>query len=326
MRAVWTGDLLSWLTGLLVQVAGDVASTLVLTWPFLLISVVAAAALTTYSGTDRLERWLRRRVWVGIIGAVALAGLTPFCSCGTTAVIIAGMAASTPWAPLVAFMVASPLTSPAELLLSAGLLGWPFALVFFVGTIAIGLAAGGLTAVIERSGWLHDQARVRAAGPRGAETCGTGVASGPGTVSAGQLGLSRLRLAELAREVAVTARRMMVFFLAFTSVGYLVIRAIPTVWVTDLLGQGASGAVPLAALVGIPAYVNTEASLPLVAALVDGGMGTGAALAFLVTGAGASIGSVSGLLVIARRRVVALVVGILLAGGMALGWAGDMIL
>ena len=55
-------------------------------------------------------------------------------------------------------------------------------------------------------------------------------------------------------------------------------------------------------------------------------MGTGAALAFLVTGAGASIGSVSGLLVIARRRVVALVVGILLAGGMALGWAGDMIL
>ena len=83
-------------------------------------------------------------------------------------------------------------------MLSAGLLGWPFALVFFVGTIAIGLAAGGLTAVIERSGWLHDQARVRAAGPRGAETCGTGLASGPGTVSAGQLGLSRLRLAELA--------------------------------------------------------------------------------------------------------------------------------
>ena len=55
-------------------------------------------------------------------------------------------------------------------------------------------------------------------------------------------------------------------------------------------------------------------------------MGTGAALAFLVTGAGASIGSVSGLLVIARRRVVTLVVGTLLVGGVLLGWLGEMIL
>jgi uncharacterized membrane protein YraQ (UPF0718 family) len=48
-----------------------------------------------------------------------------------------------PWAPIVAFMVASPLTSPEELLLSAGLFGWPFALTFLTGTIALGSAAGG---------------------------------------------------------------------------------------------------------------------------------------------------------------------------------------
>ena len=99
------------LADLMREVAGDVGSTLVLTWPFLVISILAAATLTTYVGTERLEKWLKRRLWVGIVGAVALASLTPFCSCGTTAVIIAGMAASTPWAPLVAFMVSSPLTS-----------------------------------------------------------------------------------------------------------------------------------------------------------------------------------------------------------------------
>jgi uncharacterized membrane protein YraQ (UPF0718 family) len=37
------------------------------------------------------------------------------------------LAAEAPWAPIVAFMVASPLTSPSELLLSAGLFGWGFA-------------------------------------------------------------------------------------------------------------------------------------------------------------------------------------------------------
>lgn len=313
--------------GLLVQVGGDIVSTLRLTWPFLLISIVAAAGLTTYVGTQRLEGWLRRRLWVGIVGAVALASLTPFCSCGTTAVLIAGMASSTPWAPLVAFMVSSPLTSPAELLLSAGLMGWPFALAFFTGTIAIGLAAGGLAAAIERTGWLRDQARVRASGSRCEEACApTPVAAGPGTASVLELQRRGARLRDFGREVLVTGRRLLAFFLVFTAVGYLVIRAIPTERVTDLLGGGATGAIPLAALVGIPAYVNTEASLPLVAALVDGGMGTGAALAFLVTGAGASVGSVAGLLVIARRRVVGLVVGILLVGGMLLGWVGEMIL
>ena len=311
---------------LLRTVTVDIGSTVLLTWPFLVISIVAAATLTTYVGTERLEGWLKRRLWVGIVGAVALASLTPFCSCGTTAVIIAGMAASTPWAPLVAFMVSSPLTSPAELLLSAGLMGWPFALTFFIGTIAIGLAAGGLTAVIERSGWLRGQARVQASGSRCEDACGTRVAAGPGTASVRELERGSARLRGFGREIVVTGRRLLVFFFVFTAAGYLVIRAIPTGWVTDLLGGGESGAVPLAALVGIPAYVNTEASLPLVAALVDGGMGTGAALAFLVTGTGASIGSVSGLLVIARRRVVGLVVGVLLVGGILMGWVGEMIL
>ena len=154
--------------------------------------------------------------------------------------------------------------------------GLALRLVFFVGTIVIGLAAaGGLTAVIERSDWLRDQARVRTSASPFAEACESRVSSGPGTASARELELGTARLRRFGREVAVTGRRLLVFFLVFTAVGYLVIRAIPTAWVTDLLGRGSSGAIPLAALVGIPSYVNTEASLPLVAALVDGGWAPG---------------------------------------------------
>lgn len=108
---------------LLGRVLGDVVDTIVADWPFLAASVVAAAALRVYVGTDRLAAWLRRRRWSAITGAVVLATLTPFCSCGTTAVVLGMLAAEAPWAPIVAFMVASPLTSPSELLLSAGLFG-----------------------------------------------------------------------------------------------------------------------------------------------------------------------------------------------------------
>jgi uncharacterized membrane protein YraQ (UPF0718 family) len=67
-------------------------------------------------------------------------------------------------------------------------------------------------------------------------------------------------------------------------------------------------------------YLNSDGSLPLVASLMDGGMSPGAAIAFLITGAGTSVGAVSGMLVIARWRIVALVVGTLLVTSMIAGW------
>jgi uncharacterized membrane protein YraQ (UPF0718 family) len=59
---------------------------------------------------------------------------------------------------------------------------------------------------------------------------------------------------------------------------------------------------------------------------MDTGMGAGPALAFLVTGAGTSLGAVGGLFVIARKRVVALVVALLFAGALAIGWLGQILL
>lgn len=316
------------------EVACDVAATFTRNWPFLAVSIVGAAAVTTYVGTERLEVLLRRRVWLGIVGAVLLATLTPFCSCGTMAILLGGLASRAPWAPLVAFIVASPLTSPSELVLSAGLFGWPFALVFFVGTIVIGLGAGAATVVIERTGWLTGQTR---AAPTqtcdAADSCAVPEPSparalGPGTASVLELERPRRdwRLRKLWGEALTVGRRLLVLFFAFTAVGYAVIEAIPTAWITDHLGSGSIAAVPTAAAIGIPAYMSTEASLPLVSALMAGGMGAGPALAFLVTGAGTSIGAITGLLVIARRRVVGLVVAILGVGAMLLGWIGALTL
>jgi len=64
----------------------------------------------------------------------------------------------------------------------------------------------------------------------------------------------------------------------------------------------------------------------MVAALMHGGMGAGPAMAFLVTGAGTSVGAVSGALLIARRRVVGLVVLLLLGGAAVLGWIAALVL
>src|SRR5665647_1443147 len=109
------------------RVEADVWTTIEHNWPFLLASVVVASAIQVFVGTDRLARWLRARTWLAVVGAVALGA----------------MASAVPWAPVVAFMVSSPLTSPGEYVLSVGLFGASFATTFFVAAIVIGLAAGG---------------------------------------------------------------------------------------------------------------------------------------------------------------------------------------
>jgi uncharacterized protein len=324
---------------LLWTVAGDVWRTIGATWPFLLASVVTAAALEVYVGTERLSGWLRRRTSVAVAGAVALASATPFCSCGTTAVTLGMLASSAPWAPIVAFMVASPLTSPSELVLSGGLLGWSFAWLFFGGTIVLGVVAGLVTVVLDRAGWLEGQARFAAPAACATTTgCDTGattpapgrplVSVGPGAAALVELSpwWRRARLPAFVAQLATVGRRLVLLFLGFTALGYLVIEAIPTGWLETWLGGDGIGSILVAAALGVPAYVNTEGSLPLVAGLVEGGMGPGAAMAFLVTGAGTSVGAIGGMLVIARWRVVGLVVAILAIGAVGLGVLTQLLL
>lgn len=228
------------------RVLEDVVGTLERVWPFLAASVVAAAVISVYVGTDQVARLLRRRGLVATTGAVALATLTPFCSCGTTAVLVGMLAAASPWAPVVAFMVASPLTSPSELVLSAGLFGWSFALVLFVGTIGLGFASGWLAHVLSRAGWLRGQARIGATPTEARKPAEARVELpyGPGAARATELAPreERWKVEQFGRELATTGRKLTLFFLGFTTVGYIAIEAIPTDWLTTHLSDGSWGA------------------------------------------------------------------------------------
>jgi len=59
--------------------------------------------------------------------------------------------------------------------------------------------------------------------------------------------------------------------------------------------------------------------------MLDSGMSQGAALAFLITGAGTSLGALGGALTIARWRVIAIVVGTLWLGAILIGFAYNIL-
>ncbi|HLO16841.1 MAG TPA: permease [Anaerolineales bacterium] len=317
-------------------------------WYLLLISIVISAALTLYVDQDAIARFLRRNTKNSVLMSTGAAVATPLCSCGTTAVVLGMMASTVPWAPIVAFLVASPLTSPQELFYSAGIFGWPFAIAFFVSSILLGLLGGAIASFAEGRGWLANQARMAPKSP----SLSFGIMGGPAPVSlpviaqpvveptavAVQCGCTsnRLELPVISQPAApakpaVTlqafiqemynvSKRLLPLFVGFTFVGYLLNGLIPTTWITSLFGTGHAYSIPLAATLGLPFYINTEASLPLVRAMLESGMSQGAALAFLITGAGTSLGALGGALTIARWRVIAIVIGTLWIGSIVLGF------
>ena len=126
------------------------------------------------------------------------------------------------------------------------------------------------------------------------------------------------------QEMWAVSKRLLPLFLGFTFIGYMLNGMIPAAWITSLFGSGHAYSIPLAATLGLPFYVNTEASLPLVRAMIDSGMSQGAALAFLITGAGTSLGALGGALTIARWRVIGIVIGTLWIGSIILGFAYNL--
>ncbi len=324
---------------------GKVLETFSHNWYLLLISIIISAALKLYVDQDAIARFLRRNSKNSILLSTGVAVATPFCSCGTTAVILGMMASTIPWAPIVAFMVASPLTSPEELFYSAGLFGWNFAIAFFLASIVLGLMGGTLASFAESRGWLTNQARIAA--PK-SPSFSLGIMGAPApldlpviaqpTVQTTQCGCSSSRAETpitsgtvvesakpvVTRQMFITelwsiSTRLLPLFFGFTFVGYLLNGLLPAAWITSLFGTGHAYSIPLAATLGLPFYINTEASLPLVRAMLDSGMSQGAALAFLITGAGTSIGAIGGALTIARWRVIAIVIGTLWAGSILIG-------
>ena len=338
------------IVALLQYSVGKVIETFAHNWYLLLISIVISAALKLYINQDAIAGFLRRNTRNSVLISTAVAVGTPFCSCGTTAVVLGMMASTVPWAPIVAFLVASPLTSPQELFYSAGLFGWPFAIAFFAASLLLGLMGGGIASFAESRGWLANQARMATpdspalslgimGGPApldlpvlaqlAVETaqcaCTPDRAAAPtGSQSAARAAKPALGVRAFLQEIYEGSKRLLPLFVGFTFVGYLLNGLIPTTWITSLFGGGHAYSIPLAATLGLPFYINTEASLPLVRAMLESGMSQGAALAFLITGAGTSLGALGGALTIARWRVIAIVIGTLWLGSILFGLAYNL--
>ena len=284
--------------------------------PFLILSVVLAAWLKA-AGADRLiaASVARSPGWAILIAAAAGA-FSPFCSCGVVPLIAALLAAGVPLPAVMAFWVASPLMDPEMFILMWAQLGLDFTLAKTAAAFGLGLGAGFATLAAERAGLF-------AAPLRAISTCGTGC--GTGTLAPVALRWAFWRAPERRAEFAAEARTVGLFLakwllLAF-AIESLMVRWLPAEVIAANLGGEAGLAIPLAVVLGVPAYLNGFAAVPLIGELMSMGMAPGAALAFLVAGGVTSLPAAMAVFALVRAPVFLWYLAVALTGSLAVGFA-----
>ena len=253
------------------------------TLPYVAFAVLLIAWLKAAGAEAAVGRAFKGRETQAIVLAALFGGLAPFCSCEVIPFVAGLLAVGTPLSAVMAFWLASPLIDPPTLLITAASLGWSFAIGKAVFAVALGLFGGFTVKALLSAGAFADPVRQISTG---------GCGCGPAPVS----GRPVWRFWNEAKRKTVFCQELKIntlFLIKWLALAYVLEALLVTYVPADLIARvvGGEGILPIitAALVGMPAYLNSYVAPPLLAGLTEQGMSAGAAMAFMIAGAVSSI-------------------------------------
>ena len=292
-----------------------VADSILFIAPYLVLAVALAASIKA-SGIDKIVA----KVFSGhplkaIFIASIFGALSPFCSCGVIPLIASLLAAGVPLAPVMSFWIASPVMDPEMFILTAAGISFDFALAKAGFAIALGLFAGLTIFFTQNFGLLKKILRDNLATDCDASCSQT---EQNGVKFKFWKDGSRIQLFKSEFiQVSLFLGKWLVlaFFIESLMVAY-----IDPLWVYQYIGGDSLWVVPMAALIGMPSYLNGYAAIPMVGGLMDMGMSQGAAMAFMLTGAVSSIPAAIAVYALVRRQVFIVYLLIGLSGSIMFGY------
>lgn len=272
-------------------------------WYFVLIGALLSTLAWRFLPRARVGRALAGRG--SVLAAALLALASPLCTFAAIPVVGSLLATGAPAAPLMAFLVASPLMNPSLFVYTTGALGWEMALARVLSAFSLGALAGLGTHLALRRGYL-DLARLTPDLPPAAT----------GTIGAG-----------LGAELRVLGRRLgkdLGFIAKYFALGIFIAALTKTFlsagMVRQWLGPGSRWGVPLAVGMGVPLYACGGGTIPIVQMMMEMGMSPGAALAFFIAGPATKFPTLAVLGAVFGRRLLVYYLALVLAGALFWGY------
>ena len=326
---VWAAIIIGLLFGFAVNSTQALASVnftitaLISIAPYFAVAV-GIAAWTKATGLDTSIALVFSGDPVRMIFVAAIFGaLSPFCSCGVIPLIASLLAMGVPLAPVMAFWLASPIMDPEMFLLTLGPLGLEFAIAKTSAAVFFGLFGGLATFFMQRAGWFLEPLKP------GVVNTGCGNSCGPTKLESNivwkfwrESQRRRIFFNEFWSVIKFLGKWMVIAFLLES----LMVAYIPAEAVASLLGGEQSFAIPLATVIGVPAYMNGFAAVPLISGLIDLGMSPAAGLAFMTAGGVTSIPASIAVIALVKKPVFFWYLGLALSGSMIVGFGYSLYL
>jgi hypothetical protein len=275
----------------------------------LLVGIIfVVRILRSFLSIERTRAMLGgKREGVGNVLAAGLGVATPFCSCSAVPAFIGFVAVGIPLGVTLSFLIASPLVNEVAVVLLYGMFGFEVAVLYIVFGLLLAIVAGFVLGRLRLERYIEPMILEAAAV--------TPLAAG------GEVQPTWSERVELGvEEVRTIVGKVWPYLLVGIALGAAIHGWLPTGFFTDVAGPGNPLAVPVAVILGLPFYSNAAGTLPLIAALHAKGMAMGTALALMMSIVALSLPEMILLRRVLKPRLLAIYVGIVATGIVAIGF------
>ncbi len=285
--------------------------------PIALVGLVMTAALTATGSLRLLVDMFDNRVLTAIVVISLIGAILPVCGITLLPLVAGLLSAGVSLAPVMAFLLSSAVTDPELIAVTVAVLGVPFAAGKTVAALGIGLAGGGTTLMLMRLGWFAEPARATPA----FRSLMPDSACGESQTVRWRFWQDPDRVTQFRRSCRTLSRLLVLWLSAAFVAEYFLRLHVPADSLATYVGGGNAFAVPVAAIVGTPLYLDGFAALPLVRGLMDLGMAPGAAMAFILAGSITSAWTAIPVFALFRLPVFLTYIIMAVFGAMLSGWA-----
>ena len=307
-----------WRPGFVLDTATFVVWGMIHVTPLVIPGILLAAWITASGAGDRVAAVFHGRMVQTVVAATVVGALLPVCGVTVLPLMAGLLAAGVPLPPVMAFWLASPITGPAMLSATVATLGWEYAVGKTLAAIGLGLFGGAVTALFVRKAWAVSPLRSnRIVGSLGG---GCGTCGSQQQDFDPRIWRDASRRSRFLRDCWSMTRLILLVLTPAFAAEYLLNAWLEPDAVAAYVGKDSPFAIPLAVIVGGPAYIDGYAALPLTRALLEHGMSSGAAMAFLVSGGVVSIWGAMAIFPVLRIKPFLLYLALAVVGSMLAGW------
>ena len=283
----------------------------------LTLIVFVVGVIRSFFTPERTRRILAgNRESLGHVLAGLLGVVTPFCSCSAVPLFMGFLTAGVPLGVTFSFLVTAPMVNEVALVLLLGLFGWKVALMYMGTGLFVALTTGFIIGRLGMEKHLEDWVIEMTSSPIKLPTAEfqEEAMSWEERISAG---------VDAVKEIVLKVWPYVAIGIA---VGAGIHGYVPENFLAGIMGKQAWWAVPVAVLIGVPMYSNAAGIIPIVQALLSKGAAFGTVLAFMMAVIAISTPEAIILRKVLKPRLIAVFMGVVTVGIIAVGYLFNLVL